>query len=79
MAVTDSNLSITKTRETILIATSDTFKVQNLSSKEVRFCVKDSGIRGGVIGAGETTSFDYDIDIWCEIDVGVASIYVVRD
>lgn len=79
MAVTDSNIDVTKVKQDILISTSTSFKVQNLSNMDIRFRVAGSSVKGGIIAPKGVMAFDYDIEVWGDIKTGVLAAYVVRD
>ena len=83
MAITDTNITITgNTPQAILLGTSSSFIVQNISNCTVRFKVKGSSIEyGGVLSPNESFSFACDITVWTEIqsDTSSSLVYVIRD
>lgn len=79
MAITNVIITLSNTKTFIELGTSNSFKVQNIGDKEVRFAVTDSSISGGIIEAGDSTSFDYDIDMWCAFNNGYVPVYIIRD
>ena len=77
MAITDTNITLVgNTPQDILLGTSSSFIVQNISNCTVRFKVKGSGIKyGGVLPPYKSLSFACDITIW----TNNAIVYVIRD
>ena len=80
---TNQNIILTgNTSQSVLLGTSTSFIVQNVSDKILRFKVKDSNIgTGGIFEAFEKIAFDYDIDVWVDSkdSNNETTLYVVRD
>lgn len=80
MAITDTNITIVgNAPQDILLGTSSSFIVQNISNNTVRFKVKGSSVgHGGVLSPKESFSFACDITVWTVIPEDTL-IYVIRD
>ena len=83
MAIIDTNITLVgKTPQDILLGTSSSFIVQNVSNNTLRFKVKGSSVnRGGVLSPNESFSFACDITVWAGISSDTANslVYVIRD
>lgn len=83
MAITDAEITLVgKTPQDILLGTSSSFVVQNLSNCTVRFKVKGSSVgNGGILPPRESFSFACDITVWTKVASDTASslLYVIRD
>lgn len=83
MAITDTNITLVgNTPQDILLGTSSSFIVQNISNNDLRFKVKGSSVQyGGVLSPRESFSFAHDITVWAGISSDTASslVYVIRD
>ena len=83
MAIIDTNITLVgNTSQDILLGTSSSFIVQNVSNNTLRFKVKGSSVDyGGVLSPNESFNFACDITIWAGISSDTASslIYVIRD
>ena len=77
MAITDTNIILIGNKpQNILLGSSSSFIVQNISNCTVRFKVKGSSIEyGGILSPYESLSFACDITIW----TNNAIVYVIRD
>ena len=78
---TDSNLILTgSTPKDILIGTSTSFIVQNLSDKRIHYKIKDSASGGGLLEPLEPYAFNYNITVWQDSSIPDtnANLYVVR-
>lgn len=80
MAITDTNITLAGSiPQDILLGTSSSFIVQNISNNTVRFKVKGSSVEyGGVLSPKESFSFACDITVWTVIPIDTL-IYVIRD
>ena len=83
MAIIDTNITLVgNTSQDILLGTSSSFIVQNVSNNTLRFKVKGSSVEyGGVLSPNESFSFACDITVWAGISSDTASslVYVIRD
>ena len=83
MAIIDTNITLAgNTPQDILLGTSSSFIVQNISNYTVRFKVKGSSVEhGGVLSPNESFSFAHDITVWANISLDTISslVYVIRD
>ena len=83
MAPTDTNITLVgNTPQDILLGTSSSFIVQNVSNYTVRFKVKGSSVEhGGVLSPNESFNFACDITVWANISLDTISslVYVIRD
>lgn len=77
MAITDTNIILIGNKpQDILLGSSSSFIVQNISNNDLRFKVKGSSIEyGGILSPYESLSFACDITIW----TNNAIVYVIRD
>ena len=77
MAITDTNIILIGNKpQNILLGSSSSFIVQNISNCTARFKVKGSSIEyGGILSPYESLSFACDITIW----TSNAKVYVIRD
>ena len=77
MAITDTNITLVgNAPQDILLGSSSSFIVQNISNNDLRFKVKGSSVEhGGVLSPNESFSFVCDITIW----TNNAIVYVIRD
>ena len=83
MAITDTNIILVgNAPQDILLGTSSSFIVQNISNCTVRFKVKGSSVEhGGVLSPNESFSFACDITVWTSMssDTAKSLIYIIRD
>lgn len=83
MAIIDTNITLVgNTPQDILLGTSSSFIVQNVSNNTLRFKAKGSSVKhGGVLSPNESFNFACDITVWAGISPDTASslIYVIRD
>ena len=83
MAITDTNIILIGNKpQNILLGSSSSFIVQNISNNDLRFKVKGSSVEyGGVLSPRESFSFAYDITVWADISLDTISslIYIIRD
>ena len=83
MAITDTNIILIGNKpQNILLGSSSSFIVQNISNNDLRFKVKGSSVEhGGVLSPRETFSFAHDITVWAGISSDTANslIYIIRD
>ena len=83
MAITDTNITLVGNKpQNILLGSSSSFIVQNISNCTVRFKVKGSSIEyGGILSPRESFSFAHDITVWADISLDTISslIYIIRD
>ena len=83
MAITDTNITLVgNTSQDILLGTSSSFIVQNVSNNDLRFKVKGSSIEHGcVLSPKESFNFACDITVWANISLDTISslVYVIRD
>ena len=83
MAIIDTNITLAgNTSQDILLGTSSSFIVQNVSNYTVRFKVKGSSVEhGGVLSPNDSFSFAHDITVWANISLDTISslVYVIRD
>ena len=83
MAITDTNIILIGNKpQNILLGSSSSFIVQNVSNNDLRFKVKGSSVEhGGVLSPNESFSFAYDITVWADISLDTISslIYIIRD
>ena len=83
MAIVDTNITLAgNTPQDILLGTSSSLIVQNVSNYTVRFKVKGSSVEhGGVLLLNESFNFACDITVWAGISSDTANslIYIIRD
>ena len=83
MAITDTNIILVGNKpQDILLGSSSSFIVQNVSNNDLRFKVKGSSVEhGGVLSPNESFSFACDITVWANISLDTISslIYIIRD
>ena len=83
MAITDTNITLVgNAPQDILLGSSSSFIVQNISNNDLRFKVKGSSVEyGGVLSPRESFSFADDITVWADISLDTISslVYVTRD
>ena len=83
MAITDTNITLVgNTSQDILLGTSSSFIVQNVSNYTVRFKVKGSSVEYGcILSPRESFSFACDITVCAGISSNTLSslVYVIRD
>ena len=83
MAIIDTNITLVgNTSQDILLGTSSSFIVQNVSNNTLRFKVKGSSVEhGGVLSPNESFNFACDITVRAGISSDTASslIYIIRD
>ena len=83
MAIMDTNITLVGyAPQDILLGTSSSFIVQNVSSNDLRFKVKGSSVEyGGILSPRESFSFACDITVWAGISSNTLSslVYVIRD
>ena len=83
MAITDTNIILVGNKpQNILLGSSSSFIVQNISNNDLRFKVKGSSIEyGGILSPRESFSFAHDITVWADISLDTISslIYIIRD
>ena len=83
MAITDTNITLVgNAPQDILLGSSSSFIVQNISNNDLRFKVKGSSVEyGGVLSPRESFSFADDITVWADISLDTISslVYVIRD
>lgn len=83
MAIIDTNITLVgNTPQDILLGTSSSFIVQNVSNNTLRFKVKGSSVEhGGVLSPNESFNFACDITVRAGISSDTASslIYIIRD
>lgn len=75
--MTDLNIEVNNTHKDILLGTSNSFIVQNLSNTVVKFKLKNSASSGGIIPVYGTFAFASDIEVW---NPSASSLlYILRD
>lgn len=83
MAITDTNIILIGNKpQDILLGSSSSFIVQNISNNDLRFKVKGSSVQyGGVLSPRESFSFSYDITVCADISLDTIDslIYIIRD
>lgn len=80
MAISGNNInSIGPTHVEVLLGTSSEFHLQNTSNRQLNYIIIGDTGTGGVIAAGETSVFNYDIEVWCAFANSICSAYVTRD
>lgn len=83
MAITDTNIILIGNKpQDILLGSSSSFIVQNISNNDLRFKVKGSSIQyGGVLPPRESFSFVCDITVCADISLDTIDslIYIIRD
>lgn len=83
MAITDTNITLVGNKpQDILLGTSSSFIVQNISNNDLRFKVKGSSVQyGGVLSPRESFSFAHDITVCADISLDTIDslIYIIRD
>lgn len=83
MAITDTNIILIGNKpQDILLGSSSSFIVQNISNNDLRFKVKGSSVQyGGVLSPRESFSFACDITVCADISLDTIDslIYIIRD
>ena len=83
MAITDTNMILIGNKpQNILLGSSSSFIVQNISNNDLRFKVKESSVQyGGVLSPRESFSFAHDITVCADVSLDTIDslIYIIRD
>jgi len=81
MATTNENITLSdSTTQNILLGSSTSFIVQNLSDKRIHYKIKDSIVTGGIMMPYESYSFNYDITVWQDSSVPTttSTLFILR-